>query len=557
MTNNNVPRTPTNIDRIAERWVDTLCELVPETQTWLGRENPSPEYSDYTVEGTETYIQAAKTVLYELSKETPTDVTDQATHTDLTKSLHLDIKNFEQNTHLNDLNTIHSPLQSIQSIFDLMPTNTTEDWANIDARLTNLPKAVKQYIKTLNEGIRQNITPALRQVVEAAKQAKHYSEKDGPFTLLAAQPQKTGTPLPGSLQKNLNQHADEARKAYAILANYLVDILAPHAQQKDAVGRDAYTLASEGFLGKTVDLDETYLWGLNELENIRNQQANIISQILPGATVKETIKYLDEQEHLTLHGTDKLQAWMQNLSDTAVKELGKTHFNIQHPLNLLDCRIAPSNTGGIYYTGPSDDFTRPGQMWWSVPETVTTFHTWKETSTVYHEGVPGHHLQIATAVGQKDNLNTWRRQLAGTSGHAEGWALYAEQLMNELGYLTTPEEQLGMLNMQQLRAARVVLDIGVHLEKQTPTGDGVWTAEYAHQFLTDNYHDTAESIRYEWLRYLGWPGQAPSYKIGQRIWNDLRATASQQSGFDLKTFHQSALELGGLRLDTLEQIVGR
>jgi uncharacterized protein (DUF885 family) len=160
---------------------------------------------------------------------------------------------------------------------------------------------------------------------------------------------------------------------------------------------------------------------------------------------------------------------MQATSDRAVAELGKTHFDIPEEIRRLECMIAPTNEGGIYYTGPTDDFSRPGRMWWSVPEGVDSFDTWRELTTVYHEGVPGHHLQIAQAVYNRAELNSWRRLLAGSSGHAEGWALYAERLMEQLGYLDDPADRLGMLDGQRMRAARVVLDIGVHLGKPRPT----------------------------------------------------------------------------------------
>jgi uncharacterized protein (DUF885 family) len=218
----------------------------------------------------------------------------------------------------------------------------------------------------------------------------------------------------------------------------------------------------------------------------------------------------------------------------------------------LQCMIAPTPEGGIYYTGPTDDFSRPGQMWWSVPEGVTEFDTWRELTTVYHEGVPGHHLQIGQAVYNKAQLNTWRRN-AGTSGHAEGWALYAERLMEQLGYLDDPADRLGMLDGQRMRAARVVLDIGVHLEKTLPDGSGPWTGEYAFGFLGENVNMSPEFVRFEVNRYLGWPGQAPSYKVGQRIWEQLRDEAAAREGadFDIKAFHKRALDIGGVGLDTL------
>jgi uncharacterized protein (DUF885 family) len=244
---------------------------------------------------------------------------------------------------------------------------------------------------------------------------------------------------------------------------------------------------------------------------------------------------------------------MQETSDRAIGELGKSHFDIPAEIRRLECMIAPTQEGGIYYTGPSDDFARPGRMWWSVPEGVTEFDTWRELTTVYHEGVPGHHLQIAQATYNKAQLNSWRR-IAGTSGHAEGWALYAERLMEQLGYLDDPADRLGMLDGQRMRAARVVLDIGVHLEKPLPDGSGTWTGEYAFGFLGENVNMNEGFVRFEVNRYLGWPGQAPSYKIGQRIWEQLRDEYARREGasFDIKAFHKKALDIGGVGLDTLK-----
>jgi uncharacterized protein (DUF885 family) len=200
-------------------------------------------------------------------------------------------------------------------------------------------------------------------------------------------------------------------------------------------------------------------------------------------------------------------------------------------------------------------------MWWSVPEGEDTFKTWAETSTVYHEGVPGHHLQIGTAMLAGDQLNRFRTEFAGTSGHAEGWALYAERLMEELGYLADPGDRMGMLDGQRLRAARVVFDIGVHLGLEVPerwrTGSEpeTWDAAKGWDFLKANMFESEGRIRFEFMRYLGWPGQAPSYKIGQRLWEQLRDEARSAEGdaFDEKAFHTRALRLGGMGLDPLRR----
>jgi uncharacterized protein (DUF885 family) len=285
---------------------------------------------------------------------------------------------------------------------------------------------------------------------------------------------------------------------------------------------------------------------------VAEQQA-VAREIKAGATVPEAVEFLDRDPGRKLHGTAALQRWMQETSDRAIEELGRSAFEIADPIRTLECMIAPTQEGGIYYTGPTDDFSRPGRMWWSVPEGVTEFDTWRELTTVYHEGVPGHHLQIGQAVHNRAQLNSWRRLLAGTSGHAEGWALYAERLMQELGFLDDPADRLGMLDGQRMRAARVVLDLGVHLGKPRLDGTGVWDHDYALDFFRGHVNMNDEFIKFEVNRYLGWPGQAPSYKVGQRIWQQLReeTEAREGSSFDLRRFHKRALDLGSVGLDTL------
>jgi uncharacterized protein (DUF885 family) len=331
--------------------------------------------------------------------------------------------------------------------------------------------------------------------------------------------------------------------------------LLPAASAEDAIGRERYALFSRSFLGAKIDLDETYEWGKEELARVTAEQEAVAKEIKSGATVLEAIEFLDNDPSRKLHGTKALQEWMQKLSDTAIEKLSGTHFDIAEPIKKLECMIAPTQSGGIYYTGPTDDFSRPGRMWWSVPVGVEEFDTWRETTTVYHEGVPGHHLQVAQAVYNREELNTWRRLASWTSGHGEGWALYAERLMADLGFLDDPGDRLGMLDGQRMRAARVVLDLGVHLGKPRLDGTGKWDFDYALDFMGKNVNMSPEFVNFEVLRYFGWPGQAPSYKIGQRIWEQTRDEYAARKGvaFDIKDFHREALNLGGLGLDTLRK----
>ncbi|MCS0498234.1 DUF885 domain-containing protein [Protaetiibacter mangrovi] len=554
-------RAATPIDAIAEEWVSTLVELVPDIAIYIGVPGRTGEYGDLSPAGHEQLAQATREVVRALDAAVPVDAVDEVTRTDLLAESRLSLEAHDAQLHLRDLNVIASPAQEIRESFDLMPTATVEDWATIAERLGNLPGAISGYVETLRAGIAAGVVPAKRQVREVAEQARRTGRTDGFFADFTAGAAPESGELPGSLRSDLARGAEESAAAYVRLAEFLETELLPAAGEHDGVGRELYALRSRHFLGAEVDLDETYEWGIGELERMIDEQTRVAHEILPGASVEEAVAHLEGDASRKLHGTDALRAWMQELSDRVVDELGRTHFDIPEPVRALQCMIAPTQDGGIYYTGPSDDFSRPGRMWWSVPEGVTEFDTWREKTTVFHEGVPGHHLQIGQAVFNRAQLNTWRRQLAGTSGHAEGWALYAERLMQELGYLDDPADRLGMLDGQRMRAARVVLDIGVHLGKPKPRvrgledlpSDGTWDADFALAFMRRNVNMDDAFVRFEVNRYLGWPGQAPSYKVGQRIWEQIRDDAQRREGaaFSFRDFHKNALDLGGVGLDTL------
>jgi len=553
-------RAPTQVDAVAEGWVDTLVDLDPTVATWIGREGRTGEYGDYSPRGHERRVEAVRAALRDLEAAPAVDDVDLVTRDDLRSELELDLEQAEQRLGLRDLNVIASPAQGIREVLDLMPTDSAEEWSDVASRLAGVDRAVAQYVETLRLGVREGVVPARRQVEAVAEQCARIGDPGGFFSELTARPVLAdGSGASDGLVRDLQEGARSAGAAYLGLRSFLLDELLPAAGVDDAVGRDAYALHSRRFLGTTIDLDETYEWGLDELARTAAEQEAVAGQIEPGASVARAIAVLDEDPARQLEGTDALQQWMQGLSDRAVAELAGTHFDVPEPLRRLECRIAPTKDGGIYYTGPSDDFSRPGRMWWSVPEGVTRFSTWRETTTVFHEGVPGHHLQIGQAVWARGTLNTWRRQLAGTSGHAEGWALYAERLMDELGHLADPGDRLGMLDGQRMRAARVVIDIGVHLGKTVPGTTQRWDHAHALRFLTENVSLDESFVRFEVDRYLGWPGQAPSYKVGQRIWEELRAERTRRAGgsLDVVAFHREALQLGGVGLDTLRRALLR
>jgi uncharacterized protein (DUF885 family) len=555
-----VIRPRTAIDTIADAHLDAELALDPIAATAMGTAGFETELTDYSPAAHAERSALRKKTLAALEDVQPVDDVDRVTVAALRERLGLEEELYAAGTDEASLNVIASPLQSMRSVYDLMAKNTADDWATIAVRLAKTPDAVATYVESLRVAAARGDVAARRQVDRCIDQATHFAAPDGFFSELASGARLEGAPegsdeLPESLQKDLRRATEVASDAYRRLADVLAEELRPAAPAADAVGRDRYGLWSRYFLGATIDLDETYAWGLEELGRIEAEMRQIADGIRPGASIKEAIEVLDSDPDRRLEGTDALQAWMQDKSDAAVEALSSSHFDIPAPIRRLECRIAPTHEGGIYYTGPSEDFSRPGRMWWSVPQDVTWFGTWRETTTVYHEGVPGHHLQVGQTVFRSQLLNRWRRLGCWVSGHGEGWALYAERLMADLGFLDDPADRFGMLDAQAMRAARVALDIGVHLGLPAPSelGGGTWDADKAWTFLTSHVNMAEGFLRFELDRYLGWPGQAPAYKVGERLWLSIRDELARREGdqFDLTAFHRKALDLGSVGLDVL------
>ncbi|HVN13133.1 MAG TPA: DUF885 domain-containing protein [Kineosporiaceae bacterium] len=564
-------RARTAVDDLADAYLEAIAAADPVFATFTGLSGHDHRLTDVSPAGHAERARLARDTLAALEGLVPVDQTDAVTAAALRERLGLVIERHELGLDLADLNNIGSPVQTFRDVFDITPTATDEDWSAVAARLTAVPEALTGYRASLEAARAGGWVPPARQVGAAAKQAREFGADEGFYVAFARAARTSTGDAPGSqVRAQLEAGARAAAAAYLALADGLETELLPAASTRDAVGRDLYAVHAREFLGSVVDLDETYAWGLAELRRIERRMAEVARRLVPDApsgagpesvrvAIEAGIEALDADPARSITGAEEFRDWMQRVSDSAVDELGKAHFDIPAPVRTLRCRIAPSSSGAVYYTPPSEDFSRPGQMWWSVPAGTDTFSTWRETSTVYHEGVPGHHLQCGQVAYLSDRLNRWRRLGCWVSGHGEGWALYAERLMEELGYLQDDGDLMGMLDAHALRAARVVVDIGVHCALTAPdeVGGGTWDADTAWAFLRRHTRVPDAQLRFELERYLGWPGQAIAYKVGERAWLDLRERARAREGdaFDLRDFHRRALDLGSVGLDVLRSAV--
>ena len=548
---------PGGITALSNAFVADWAALSPLTATAIGYPGREREIDDLSPAGLDAFDDLIVATLAAVTPAAVDDPAQESARRVLAERLQVEHDRHASGWAHANLNVIESPLQMVRMVFDVMPTATDDDWSTYATRMRAVPAALAGYRESLALAASRGQVAAIRQVEGCAGQCDVYAggaAGTGFFSSAVA-----GAEVGEALAAELAAAAEVAEAAYAGMGAYLRTELRPVAPERDAVGAERYRLSSRLFLGATLDLQDTYDWGWQEFLSIEAELRQVADRILPGGTPKAAADALDADPAYQVTGRDGLREWLQQLSDRAVADLGVSSFDIPPPLRVLQCNIAPpGGVTGAYYLSPSDDFSRPGGMWWSVESGRTTYPVWRDVTTVYHEGVPGHHLQLATAVLERDRLNDFQRLLATTSGHAEGWALYAERLVRELGYLTDDAHLLGMLDAQLFRAARVVLDIGMHLELPIPIGSGfhegeTWTPALGLEFLLTRTLTDEQYAKDEIDRYLGWPGQAPAYKVGERVWLQARDAARSRHGdaFDEKSFHTAALRLGGMGLAQL------
>ena len=554
------------VDAIADQFVEDYAALDPLTATYVGIAGYDDQLADLSPAGYEQRETLTRRALDQMRGTEPTDASERAAKDSFSERLTVTLDQYAARTPQSQVSVIASELHNLRGVFDLMRTDGEEAWSHINARLSLIPKALNDYRQTLTVSADGGHISAKRQLGAIAGQVGSWTGEVGEggnfFTGLASR----ATGVSDALAAELTANAEKTSAAYSDFRQFLVRELLPRGREKDGIGREKYAPESRYFLGAEIDLDETYAWGWEELKRIEDEMVGVANQIKPGADVDEAVDVLDADPRRTIAGKENFRAWMQELATQTIDELADTHFDIPEQIRRIECCLAPTNDGGIYYTGPSEDWSRPGRMWWAVPDGISNFSTWREVTTVYHEGVPGHHLQVAQTAYRKEILNRWQRTMCWVSGHGEGWALYAERLMDDLGYLDDPGNKLGMLDGQGLRAARVVVDLGVHLELQIPRDNPfgfhpgeTWNADLALEFMRRHCRLEDAVIVFEVNRYLGWPGQAPSYKVGERIWLQARDEVKQRQGsdFDIKQFHRRALDLGSLGLDPLREALAR
>ncbi|RCG28458.1 DUF885 domain-containing protein [Streptomyces diacarni] len=548
--------------QVADTYVDALVDLDPISGTYLGVPESHGKLPDFSPAGQEAMATLCRATLDELAaaEARPGGDSDEERRCArlLRERLTAELAVHEAGESLRAVSNLSSPVHSVRGIFTVMPSETEADWQQVAARMRAMPVALDGYRASLAEGLSRDLLAGPRQVSTVLGQLTEWlgeaegGDKRGWFAQFAGEG-------PDALRAELDGAAAEATRAIRELRDWLRDVYQPGvAGAEETVGRERYALWSRYWNGADLDLEEAYRYGWQEFHRLLAEMRTEAEKILPGAeTPWEALRHLDTHGE-AVDGVDEVREWLQGLMDQAISELDGTHFELSEKVRRVESRIAPPGSAAApYYTQPSLDFSRPGRTWLPTMG-ETRFPVYDLVTTWYHEGVPGHHLQLAQWTYVADQLSRYQTTVGMVSANAEGWALYAERLMDELGFLTNAEQRLGYLDAQMMRATRVIVDIGMHLELEIPADSPFhpgerWTPALAQEFFGMHSGRPAEFVESELVRYLGMPGQAIGYKLGERAWLQGRAAAQRAHGdaFDAKSWHMAALSLGSLGLDDL------
>jgi uncharacterized protein (DUF885 family) len=549
---------PSLIHGVADRFVSRWAELEPTQGLTYGLTGTPGTLSDWSPEGRARVAEALRDGLDELDRTPLGDGADRRAAAVMRDRLQSWLASAAAQDWALQLDAGFSAPPAMDRIaLSTAPLVDASDAELLASRLEGLPRGMQGYAAALRLGLDQG-RPGPRVLAERlVAMLRESARRDGGyFRGLAAR----AAALPGVDARAAGQLDTAGRAADAAfdeLAEWLERDYLPHATQDAAVGPERYARALQEHLGQTADPVELAAWGWEELDRLEQEMRHEAAARWPGLPVHEVLDRLDnDPSEPSAAGADELLDWLHRVDQQVAQRLAE-EFDIPPQLGELRHQLAPPGSpAGAYYLPPTEDGARPGVVVWTVPAGRVPLWRWQTFS--HHEGIPGHHLELGGVRFLPAPLTRFQTGLCEISGYTEGWGLYAERFMDELGAFDRPATRLGFLVSQTFRAVRVVADTGLHLGLRVPAGladpaaGQIITPEVAVGLLVRQGWQTQDFARSEVLRYLGNPGQAVAYKIGEREWRRVRAQARQRNpGLTNRQFHTTALRLGPLPLRLL------
>ena len=467
---------------------------------------------------------------------------------------------------LNQIGGMH--LNAVEFMTDIHPIRNLKEAEAYIERLNLFDDSFKASLEILNAQRKEGIFPpkfVFDHVIRQLGEFLNYEENENPLKEVFLRKIKDLN-LDAEASIDLISKLDDAiedsvNPGFKLLFDFMNETK-PEANRHHGVwslpkGDEFYALRLRVYTTTNYSASEIHDIGLSEVERITERMQQIASELGFGnkVNVGQLMNGLNEDSKFLYPDIPERKETVVEDYNSIVEETWKKSEAYFHkmPRSKVEVRAVPEyseqNQAGGYYMSPALDGSRPGVFYANLYDIKQT-PTYSMRALAFHEAIPGHHLQVALNL-ENENLTLYRRFGYGTSAFSEGWALYAERLALESGLADDPYDELGVLQSELFRAVRLVVDTGIHFKR--------WTREEAMAYMkrVTGMSDTEVSTEIE--RYIVWPGQACSYKVGMLKILELREKAKQEMGesFDIKDFHSAVLDQGQPPLFIVEDLVGK
>ena len=553
-----VSEGPSPVFGVADRFVRRWAELEPTEGLIYGLADVPGRLSDWSPQGRARVADALRHGLAELDRTPPRDGADRRAAAVMRDRLQVWLASATAQDWARELDAgFLAPPAMDRMALSTAPLADADDAELLASRLTGVPAGMQGYADALQLGLEEGRPGAGVLAERLVAMLRASARADGGFFGGLAAKAATLAGVDTRTARQLQEAGRAADGAYDQLADWLEHEYLPRAAPDPAVGPERYERALQDHLGLTADPAGLAAWGWEELDRLERELRREAGTGWPGVPLAEVVDRLDHDPgEPSAAGPAALLDWLGQLDQQVARRLAE-EFDIPPQLRVLRHELAPPGSpAGAYYLPPTEDGARPGVVVWTVPAGRVPLWRWQTFS--HHEGMPGHHLELGGARFMAAPLSRFQTGLGEISGYSEGWGLYAERFMDELGAFDRPATRLGFLISQTWRAVRVVVDTGLHLGLRVPASltdpaaGQVITPEVAVGLLVRHGWQTRDSAESEVLRYLGCPAQALAYKLGEREWLQVRAQARHRiPGLTNRQFHAAALRLGPLPLRLL------
>jgi uncharacterized protein (DUF885 family) len=542
---------PTALDQLADAYWEAYLQRHPTFATALGDRRFDDRLEDYSAAANHTW--RARLDAFGRELQGIGDEGDPTTRAALAEALRTDRAFLDADVQAFNVDPMNGPQVELLNIPSYQPIRSEAEADALLDRWRDMPRYLDQAGADLRRGLaegRVGVAMLCRKVVEQLDELLSKPDADWPL----AEPAKEA---PGIRDRLLDVIGQEIRPAFERYRAIVVDEIAPAARPDDRPGLshipggdEAYRLLTRAHTSLEIVPEEVHRIGLEEIERIDTEFVELGARLLGIEGLAPTLRALREDPSLHFTTRQEIEATARASLDRANSAIGGWFGRL--PKAPCEVVVMPAHEEKhstiAYYREPAADGSRPGQYYVNTyaPETRPRYEA---ETLAFHESVPGHHLQLAIAQ-ELTALPAFRR-FNGSTAYIEGWGLYTERLSEEMGLLSGETDRFGVLSFDAWRAARLVVDTGMHAMG--------WTRQQAIDFMVEHTALGENNIANEVDRYIAYAGQALAYKLGQLELLRLRAEARERQGdrFDIRHFHDAVLEQGALPLPALRGVVER